>query len=131
MSQDRYIINEEEIELLKRYEGTMAQLKDPYRYDTFPAETLAHFCLMKDRSNDLLAKRVEAARAVIDLIARKVGINPADTCFWLYAPNAEGSSPILDRIEEWFSRSGEKAQLKRRIQELEQENSVLRSLIKK
>lgn len=33
------------------------------------------------------------------------------------------------RIENWLSRSGEKAQLKRRIQELESENAVLRSLI--
>ena len=40
MKHERYIINEEEIELLDRYEGTMAQDKDPYRYDTFPAETL-------------------------------------------------------------------------------------------
>lgn len=33
--------------------------------------------------------------------------------------------------EEWISRSGEKAQLKRRVQELEQENALLRSLIQK
>jgi hypothetical protein len=131
MKHERYIINEEEIELLDRYEGTMSQSKDPHRYDTFSAETLAEFCRMKDRSNDLFFRRAEAAKAVIDLIARKVGIDPDDTGFWLYAPDVDGSSPILNRIEEWFSRSGEKAQLKRRLQELEQENALLRSLIQK
>ncbi len=131
MKHERYIISEEEIELLDRYEGITAQTKDPYRYDTFPAETLAQFCRMKDKSNDLFFRRAEAAKEVIDLIARKVGIDPDDTSFWLYAPDADGSTPILDRIEEWFSRSGEKAQLKRRLQELEQENALLRSLIQK
>jgi hypothetical protein len=77
----------------------------------------------------LFFRRAEAAKEVIDLIARKVGIDQDDTSFWLYAPDADGSTPILDRIEEWFSRSGEKAQLKRRLQELEQENALLRSLI--
>lgn len=131
MKHERYIINEEEIELLDRYEGTMSQSKDPHRYDTFPAETLAEFCRMKDKSNDLFFRRAEAAKEVIDLVAKKVGIDPDNTSLWLYAPNADGSTPILDRIEEWFNRSGEKAQLKRRLQELEQENNLLRSLIQK
>jgi len=131
MKHERYIINEEEITLLDRYEGTISQSKDPHRYDTFSAETLAQFCRLKDKSNDLFFRRAEAAKEVIDLIAKKVGIDPDDTSFWLYAPDADGSTPILDRIEEWFSRSGEKAQLKRRLQELEQENALLRSLIQK
>lgn len=129
MKHERYIINNEEIALLDRYEGIMAQRKDPCRYDTFPAETLATFCRMKDKSNDMFMRRYQAAREVIDLIANKVGIDPDDTSFWLYTPDADGSSPILGRIEEWFSRSGEKAKLKRRVQELEQENTLLRSLI--
>jgi len=55
--------------------------------------------------------------------------SPDDCGFWLYAPNADGTSPISERIESWLSRSGEKSQLKRRIQELENENAILRSLI--
>ncbi|MEG1562176.1 MAG: hypothetical protein RR365_00785 [Bacteroides sp.] len=131
MKYERYIISEEEQTLLDRYEGTMSQSKDPHRYDTFPAETLAQFCRMKDKSNDMFFRRTQAAREVINLIARKVGINPDDTSFWIYAPDTEDSSPILNRIDEWFSRSGEKAQIKRRLQELEQENALLRSLIQK
>lgn len=128
---ERYIIDEREVELLDKYEGTMSQKKDTFRYDTFDKETLAGFCRMKDRSNDLFFKRYQAAREVIDIIAREVGIDPDDTGLWIYAPDAGGGSPILNRIKEWVSRSGEKAQLKRRVLELERENAVLRSLIQK
>lgn len=131
MKHERYIIDEREVELLNKYEGTMSQTKDPYRYDTFSKETLTHFCRMKDRSNDLFYRRAQASREVIDMIAKKVGIDPDNTDFWLYAPDTNGTSPILNTIEEWFSRSGEKAKLKRRVQELEQENAILRSLIQK
>lgn len=85
----------------------------------------------KDCSNDLFFRRYQGAREVIDLIAKQVGIDPDNTSFWLYAPDTDGTTPILKRIEEWFSRNGEKAQLKRRLQELERENSLLRSLIQK
>lgn len=131
MKHERYIINDAEIALLDKYEGTMSQTKDPYRYNTFEKETLAAFCKMKDRSNDMFFKRYQAAQEVIDIIAKQVGINPDNTGYWLYAPDCDGSSPILRRIEEWISRSGEKAQLKRRVQELEQENAILRTLIQK
>lgn len=131
MAHNRYIVDEREIDLLDRYEGTMSQRKDPHRYNTFDKETLAALCKMKDRSIDLFFKRYQAAQEVIDIIAKQVGINPDNTGYWLYAPDCDGSSPILRRIENWISRSGEKAQLKRRVQELEQENALLRSLIQK
>lgn len=131
MNKERYIIDEREIKLIDRYEGTISQSKDPHRYDTFEQKTLADFCRMKDRSNDMFFRRYQAARDVIDLIAKEVGIDPDNTGFWLYSPEADGGSPILNRIKEWVSRSGEKAQLKKRVQELEQENAVLRSLIQK
>ena len=131
MNNERYIINEQELELLEKYEGTIVQRKDPNRYDAYTKETLAKLCRMKDRSNDMLFRRDQAAREVIDLIAKEVGIDPEHTSFWLYAPETDGGSPILNRIKEWVSRSGEKAQLKRRLQELEQENAILRSLIRK
>lgn len=131
MKHERYIICDEEVELLNKYEGTMSQTEDPYRYDTFSKETLADFCRMKDRSNDMFFRRYHAARDVIDLIAKQVGIDPENTCFWLYAPDIDGTSPIVKRMEDWLSRSGEKAKLKRKLQELEQENALLRSLIQK
>lgn len=73
----------------------------------------------------------EAARAVIDIISRQVGIDPDTSGLSLYYPDFDGSSAIARRIEEWVSRSGEKAVLKKRVRELEQENLTLRSLLQK
>lgn len=128
---NNYIIDENEAEVLDRYEGTLAQKKDPHRYDTLPKEDLTMLCRIKDKSNDLFVRRYEAARAVIDIISRQVGIDPDTTGGSLYYPNLDGSSDIAQRIEEWVSRSGDKAVLKKRVQELEQENLILRSLLQK
>lgn len=126
---ERYIINEEEIALLERMEGLSDIEKSPDDYMKCSKEGLAVICCIKNKTNDVFMRRYKAARAVIDIIARQIGINPDNCGFWLYAPNVDGTSPISERIENWLSRSGEKAQLKRRIQELESENAVLRSLI--
>lgn len=131
MQHERYIVNEEELTLLDKYQGIMSQKKDKYRYDTFDKETLIAFCLLKDRSNDLYFRRFQAARDVIDLIARSVDIDPENTSYWLYSPNADGTSPIIKKIENYISNRGEKAKLKKRVDELERENSLLRSLIQK
>lgn len=130
MKHKRYIIDEEEIELLDKYEG-LKDISDDEKYDNFTKEQLEVFCRLKDRTNNMFYKRTRAAREVIDMIAEKVGIDPGNTSFWLYAPDYDDSSPILRIIDEWLSRRGEKAQLKRRVQELEQENALLRSLIQK
>lgn len=126
---ERYIINEEEIALLEQVEGLSDIEKSPDDYMKCSKEGLAVICCIKNKTNDVFMRRYKAARAVIDIIARQIGINPDNCGFWLYAPNVDGTSPISERIENWLSRSGEKAQLKRRIQELESENAVLRSLI--
>lgn len=126
-----YIVSDVEIELLKRMEGMSKKPGDPESYKGLSEEGLCMLCAMKDRSNDMFTRRYQGAKEVIDLIAKSVGIDPDDTSFWLYAPDIDGRSPIADRLDEWVSRSGEKAKLKRRVQELEQENSILRSLIQK
>lgn len=130
MSNYIYTIDENEAEVLARYEGTLAQKKDPHRYDTLPKDALALLCRTKDKSNDLFVRRYEAAREVINIISRQVGIDPDTSGLSLYYPDFDGSSVIARRIEEWVSRSsGDKAVLKKRVQELEQENSTLRSLL--
>lgn len=126
----RYIINEEEIALLERVEG-IGEMKSSEDFMKNSKEGLAVLCAMQRKSNDMFMRRYNAACEVIDIIARKVGIDPDDTGYMLYIPEFDGSSPIVRKIDELFSRSGEKAQLKRRVQELEQENSILRSLINK
>ena len=128
---ERYIINEEEITLLERQVGITGGKMSNEEYMQFDKKSLAVFCCMKDVSNDLFVRRYGAAREVIDIIARAVGIDPENSGFWLYSAYDDGTTPITDRIESWLSHSGEKAKLKRRIQELEQENAVLRSLLTK
>lgn len=98
MAHNRYIVDEREIDLLDRYEGTMSQRKDPHRYNTFDKETLAVLCKMKDRSNDMFFRRYQAAQEVIDIIAKQVGINPDNTGYWLYAPDCDGSSPTCKTL---------------------------------
>lgn len=123
---NNYIIDENEAEVLDRYEGILAQKKDPHRYDALPKDALAALCRVKDKSNDLFVRRYEAAREVIDVIARQVSIDPDTLGLSIYYPDV-----IARRIEEWVSRSGEKAVLKKRVRELEQENLTLRSLLQK
>lgn len=128
---NNYIIDENEAEVLDRYEGILAQKKDPHRYDALPKDALVALCRVKDKSNDLFVRRYEAAREVIDVIARQVSIDPDTLGLSIYYPDFDGSSIIARRIEEWVSRSGEKAVLKKRVRELEQENLTLRSLLQK
>lgn len=131
MNDGVYIIDEREAEILDRYEGILAQKKDPHRYDALPKDALAALCRVKDKSNDLFVRRYEAAREVIDVIARQVSIDPDTLGLSIYYPEFDGSSVIARRIEEWVSSSGDKAMLKKRVRELEQENLILRSLVRK
>jgi hypothetical protein len=82
----------------------------------------------KDKSTALFDKRWQAAKDVIDLAAERLGINPDD--HYLYAP-INGKSILVEKIDDYFDRSGDKVKLKKRINELENENSVLRSLVGK
>ena len=84
MSNYIYTIDENEAEVLARYEGILAQKKDPHRYHTLPKDALALLCRTKDKSNDLFVRRYEAAREVIDIISRQVGIDPDTSGLSLY-----------------------------------------------
>lgn len=120
-------ITQQEMELLVEYPSEIEQ-RDMNRYD-YLGDNAAILLLMKDRTIDLFNKRYRAAREVIDMIAERIGIDPQNTSFWLYAPDFDDSSPIIAKIDEYFSRSGDKVKLKKRIDELESENAVLRSLL--
>jgi hypothetical protein len=85
---------------------------------------------VKDQTTALYDKRWQSAKLVIDAIARRIGIDPETCGLYLYAPdNAAGESEMLRRLDEYFDRSGDKVKLKRRIDELERENTILRSLV--
>lgn len=82
----------------------------------------------KDQSTARYDIRYQAAKAVIDLVADRIGLQ--DKGHYLYAPS-NGSSPLVEKLDEYFDRSGDKVKLKKRIEELEYENQVLRSLVGK
>ena len=133
MRQEVELITQEELERLRGYQGIE---RDFDAYEKLDAGALAMLCCLKDKSIDLFTRRYKAARDVIDQAARRVGIDPENTGFWLYTPdgavdeNGEQTSEIVRRMDDWISRSGEKAQLKRRIRELEEENRVLRTVLR-
>lgn len=108
--------------------ATMESVRD---FSLRSRDDLETFCRIHKRTQEILQNRIDAARAVVDIVAKTVGIDPEDTSFDLYWPNTEGTSPIADKIEEFISRGGDKARLKRRVDELEKENAVLRSLLQK
>ena len=128
-------VSDEENAVLQNYPGVPRER--PATDEKLPQEALVMLCQLKDKSIDLFYRRYQAARDVSDMTARRVGINPENTGYWLYTPDGceDGSgdqtSEIVRRMEEWISRSGDKAQMKRRIQELEEENRVLRSLFRR
>jgi hypothetical protein len=98
------------------------------RHDGYDWRFIAEF---KDQTIILYDKRWQAAKLVIDAIARRIGLNLIVRESYLYAPDgANGESAILRKLEEYLDRSGDKVQLKRRINELERENAVLRSLVR-
>lgn len=106
------------------------------QYETLPQKALAMLCGMKDAGIERERTRTKAARDVIDTIAKKVGIDTENCGINLYVPyytDGEGEtvSDVGRKLDELLERSGDKVQLKRRIQELENENRILRSLIQK
>ena len=115
--------------LLAAY-GRSQERKDA-TYEGISREGLIQILRLKTKNNGLFMKRAEAARDVIDMIAKHIGIDPDNTGYWLYAPDSDGSSPIIEKMDNYFSRSGDKVKLKKRIDELETENAVLRSLLQK
>ena len=104
---------------------------DAERYGACSREGLETLCRMKDKTIVIFERRYTEARKVIDLIAEKIGIDPIDSGLWLYSLDADGSSAIAVKIDDYLSKSGEKVRLKKRVDELEKENSVLRSLLTK
>ena len=104
---------------------------DAERYGACSGEGLETLCRMKDKTIAIFERRYTEARKVINLIAEKIGIDPIDSGLWLYSLDADGSSAVAAKIDDYLSRSGEKARLKKRVDELEKENSILRSLLTK
>lgn len=121
---------------IEKIEEALTEAADAEQYEKLPQKALAILCRMKDAGIKRERTRTQAAKDVIDTIAKKVGIDPENCGINLYVPyyaddEGETLSDVGRKLDELLERSGDKTQLKRRMQELENENRVLRSLIQK
>jgi len=96
----------------------------------------AQMAKLKDRATALYDKRWQAACEVIDLVTSRVGVNATELGLYLYGVtwdyNAKtASSPLVDKIDEWFDKSGDKVKMKKQLSELEKENTLLREMLRK
>jgi 3-oxoacyl-ACP reductase-like protein len=110
-----------------------ADYYDKLRDRTYSGDEYANMCAFKDKSTALFDKRWKSAKEVIDLIASEIDIDPEKCGLYLYAlkqRDGEFESPLVNKMREWFGKSGEKVKLKKRISELETEVSVLRSALR-
>lgn len=106
---------------------------DRYRNRTYTGKEFAEMCIMKDRLIALYDKRWQSARAVIDLIAAELEIDPENCGLNLYAlkqVNGEFESPLVNEMRGWFDKSGDKAKLKKRIKELEAQIEALKAVLR-
>lgn len=98
-------------------------------YSMFGADTLANFCIMKDRTLKQYARRIVNARDVIDLVAEFLQIKDKGLC--LYEVYEDGTAVVLEELRKYIEKGGDKVKMKKRISELENENAVLKSLFTK
>lgn len=106
-----------------------ADLKPDSYYEAmnFDQKAWRELTKLKDRKARLFQRREYEARAVIDAVANYLGI--ADNGHYLYGL-VNGATPIIEKIETFMDKGGDKVKLKKRIDELETENNILRSLVK-
>jgi len=121
------------------YHSDFNRPDDYYQNDKkdFPAVgELWEVLKFKDTNTAIYDMRWQAACEVIDIIAMCVGIDPETSGFNLYGVDwnykeQKANSRIADKITELLESSGDKVKLKKRVNELEKENEILRSLINK
>ncbi len=105
---------------------------DKMRERTYSGDEYADMCKFKDRVTALYDKRWQSAKAVIDLIAVEVGIDPEKTDRYLYGllqVRGKFESPLVNNIRDWFDKSGDKVKLKKKISELEAQIDLLTYLM--
>jgi hypothetical protein len=89
-------------------------------------EALQRLCGLKDRRAEILIRELRESREVIDAVAKKFDLhNEGKYLYWLI----DGEAPLVNKIEEYLSCEGDKVQIKKRLDELENENRILRSVV--
>lgn len=103
------------------------------RDKTYTGEEYANMCAFKDKTTALYDKRWKSAKAVIDMIATEINIDPEKCGLYLYALiqiKGEFESPLVTEMRNWFDKSGDKVKLKKQIKDLEAQVDALRAVLK-
>jgi len=105
-----------------------SHLKEPdYNgFDKMSKDQLEGYAVLAKKSNVMFLRQIAECKEVIDLIAEELDLT--DKGHYIYG-TYDSASPIVGKIREYISRGGDKAKLKKRVDELERENETLRSLI--
>jgi len=101
-----------------------------------PLTSFAQMAKFKDRNAALFDKRWQAACEVIDVIAKKLGFSEEDLGLHLYGVTLDADTKtatcnLADEMDKFFNKSGDKVKLKKRIDELEKENQLLRDMLRR
>ena len=84
--------------------------------------------MLKDRAVALYETRYRYACEVIDLIAQELDLDSEGIC--LYHLKVNETHPVIDRLNNYISNRGNKAELKKEVNELKKENAVLKNLLR-
>lgn len=106
---------------------------DKLRNRTYTGDEYAQMCKFKDKSLVLYDRRWKSAKAVIDLIAAEVNIDPERCDKYLYAlvqVKGEFKSPLVNELRSWFDKSGDKVKLKKQIKDSEAQINALRAALR-
>lgn len=107
---------------------------DKMKGRTYSDEEYISMCRFKDKGTALFDKRWKSSQAVINMIAEELEIDVENCGLWLYALNqnkGKFESPLVEKIKDWFDKSGDKVKLKKRIAELEKQIEVLKATFAK
>ena len=84
--------------------------------------------ILKDNVSALYETRYRYAHEVIDIIAKELSLH--DEQVYLYALPVDGQHPVINRLNDYISDRGNKAELKKELNALKKENEVLKNLIR-
>jgi 3-oxoacyl-ACP reductase-like protein len=133
LNRTEYVVDESGIRIPHSDFDRPSTYYDKLRDRTYTGDEYANMCSFKDKNTALFDKRWQSAKAVIDMIATEVNINPETCGLYLYAlvqKQGEFESPLVEEMRKWFDKSGDKAKLKKQIKDLETQIDALRAVLR-
>lgn len=96
--------------------------------DTISLDGFKMIHIVDARTRNILLARADDAKAVIDEICKVCNIKEKGRLLYCLYPN--GKSAVAEDIKEYFNNSGDKVKLKKEIEQLKQENELLKRIVR-